>query len=92
MRIGFDLILLILTHKGALTPGGINMSETIKYLSAKQIAESDHYPFTLGQIRHYLLMRHRNGLEKAVRKIGKRLYLRKDLFEEWIESNQGGGQ
>jgi hypothetical protein len=31
-------------------------------------------------------MRHRNGLQKAVRKIGKRLYLHRDLFEEWIES------
>jgi len=63
------------------------MSEMIKYyFSAKQIAESDCYPFTLGQIRHYLMMRHKNGLDAAVRKIGKRLYIRKDLFENWIES------
>lgn len=56
-----------------------------QYLSIKQIAESDQYPFTLGQMRHYLILRHRNGLQKAVRKIGKRLYLRVDLWEEWIE-------
>ena len=55
------------------------MSE-FQYLSIRQIAESERYPFTLGQIRHYLLMRHRNGLDKAVFKIGKRLYLRQDLF------------
>jgi hypothetical protein len=60
------------------------------YLSPSDIVETNEYPFTLGQIRHYLQMRHRNGLDKAVRKIGKRLYLRKDLFEQWIESNQGG--
>lgn len=66
--------------------------ENIQYLTTTQIAECDTYPFSLGQIRHYLLMRHRNGLDKAVRKIGKRLYLRKDLFEQWIESNQGGNQ
>jgi len=60
------------------------MSE-YQYLSIKQIAERDQYPFTLGQMRHYLILRHRNGLESAVRKIGKRLYLRKDLFETWIE-------
>lgn len=58
--------------------------------SASQIASNPKYPFTLGQIRHYLLKRHQNGLEKAVRKIGKRLYLRRDLFEQWIESYQGG--
>jgi hypothetical protein len=61
------------------------MSE-YQYLTIKQIAEGNNYPFTLGQIRHYLIMRHKNQLHKAVRKIGKRLYLRKDLFEEWIEN------
>ena len=63
-----------------------------EYWSPQQIADSNKYPFTQGQIRHYLLKRHRNGLEKAVRKIGKRLYLRLDLFESWIEaqSTQGG--
>ena len=56
------------------------------YLEPKQIAKGNHYPFTLGQMRHFLLMRHKNGLEKAIRKVGKRLYIRADLFEEWIES------
>ena len=64
--------------------------DNIQYLTAQQIAESDYYPFTLGQIRHYLLMRHRNGLDQAVRKIGKRLYLRRDLFDRWIEEQKEG--
>jgi len=84
--------MFVLIHKDVLTSGGIHMNETVKYLSAIQIAESKCYPFTLGQVRHYLLMRHRNGLDKAVLKIGKRLYLRRDLFDQWIESNQGGDQ
>lgn len=62
-----------------------------QYLSIKQIADSDRYPFTLGQMRHYLIMRHRNGLDKAVRKIGKRLYLRQDLFDQWIEAQATKG-
>ena len=62
------------------------------YISVYQIEEDKKYPFTTGQIRYYLLKRHSNGLGKAVRKIGKRLYLRRDLFEEWIESNQGGSR
>jgi hypothetical protein len=68
------------------------MDEIAKYLSAQQIEDSPRYPFSMGQIRHFLLNRHKNGLNKAVRKIGKRLYLRRDLFEAWIESNQGGAQ
>ena len=64
------------------------MDEMIKYLSAQQIEDSLFYPFSMGQIRHFLLNRHKNGLNKAVRRIGKRLYLRQDLFEEWIEGHK----
>ena len=57
-----------------------------RYLSIKQIAESDVYPFTIGQMRLHLLNRNKNGLYKACREIGKRIYLRSDLLEDWIES------
>lgn len=55
------------------------------YVSIQDIAMMKEFPFTLGQLRHHLLKRQTNGLDKAVRKIGKRLYLRKDLFEQWVE-------
>lgn len=61
-----------------------------QYLGVSEIAKSGRYPFTIGQIRHYLTKRHQNGLEKAVRKIGKRLYLRTDLLDAWIEKQAGG--
>jgi hypothetical protein len=63
-----------------------------EYRSPQQIVDSAKYPFTMGQLRHYLLKRHKNGLDKAVRCIGKRLYLRQDLFDQWIEeqANHGG--
>jgi hypothetical protein len=57
-----------------------------EYWSPKQVVSSGKYPFTMGQIRHLLLYRHRNGLQDAVRKVGKRLVLRMDLFDQWIES------
>ncbi len=64
-----------------------------EYWSKKQVLVSGKFPFTKGQLDHFMLFRHRNGLEKAVRKIGKRCYLRMDLFEEWIESQASkGGQ
>lgn len=55
------------------------------YWSPQQIVKSGKYPFTMGQVRYLLLYRHRNGLEGAVRKVGKRLLLRVDLFDQWIE-------
>lgn len=64
--------------------------DKIEYMSLKQIADSDNYPFTIGQLRHYLMHRHRNGLETAVRKIGKRLFIRTDLFIAWIEKQARG--
>ena len=33
-----------------------------------------------------LLKKNKNGLDKCIRKIGKRLYIRIDLFDNWIES------
>lgn len=59
-----------------------------EYWSPRQIVDSGKYPFTMGQIRHLLLYRHRNGLQDAVRKIGKRLMFRLDLFEQWIEGQR----
>jgi hypothetical protein len=64
---------------------------TFEYWSPRQIVVSGKYPFTMGQIRHFLLYRHRNGLQDAVRKVGKRLVLRIDLFDLWIESHGKGG-
>ena len=57
-----------------------------EYWSPQQIVSSGRYPFTIGQIRHLLLHRHRNGLEEVVRKVGKRLVFRIDLFDQWIEA------
>lgn len=58
------------------------------YWSPRQIVESGKYPLSMGQIRHLLLHRHRNGLQEAVRKVGKRLMLRVDLLDKWFESQK----
>lgn len=60
----------------------------IQYSSIEQLVESPKYPFTEPQLRHYLLHRHKNGLGAAVRKIGKRLYVRVDLFDAWLEAQK----
>lgn len=65
------------------------MNDSFKYLSTEQVVKNGKYPFTMPMIRHYLLHRHSNGLQHAVRKIGKRLFIRMDLFDDWIEK-QGG--
>jgi len=62
-----------------------------EYWSPQQIVSSGKYPLSMGQLRHLLLYRHKNGLQSSVRRIGKRLVLRIDLFARWIEM-QGEGK
>jgi hypothetical protein len=57
-------------------------------MNTKQIIACGKYPFTMGQLRQLLLFRHRNGLDNCVRKIGKTLLIRMDLFEKWIEEQK----
>ena len=59
------------------------MSE-MKYLTIDQVCED--FPFTKGQIRYFLMHRKENGINTCLRKIGKRIYIRKDLLEKWIDS------
>ena len=68
----------------------LNISDNVKYLSINQIAQDPKYPFSIGQLRHYMMHRHKNCLDNAVRKIGKRLFVRMDRFDAWIEKQIGG--
>lgn len=56
-----------------------------EYWSINQIIESGKYPFTKGQLRHFVLHKEKNGLKHAIRKIGKCLIFKMDIFDKWIE-------
>ena len=56
-----------------------------EYVTVKQLSKDPNLCFTEAMLRYYLLNRQRNGLAKAVRKIGRKMVLRKDLFISWIE-------
>ncbi len=58
-----------------------------EYLTAERLSKDPRCPFNKGQIRHHLLHRDTNGLNKAARKVGKTLLIRMDLFLDWIESH-----
>ena len=74
--------MLVPNHKGS------NMSSSaVKYKTIKQIVNEGNYPFSLGQMRHFLLNRENNGLKIAIRKIGKCVYIRTDLFDKWLDAH-----
>lgn len=56
-----------------------NTDELIDFNNA--IAES---PLTPSQGRWALFHREQNGLAPAVRKIGKRIYLRRNKWKQWL--------
>ena len=59
-----------------------------EYATVKQLAADPNLCFSEAMIRYYLLNQHRNGLSKAVRRIGRKLFVRKDLFLDWIEQTE----
>ena len=56
-----------------------------EYVTVKQLAEDPTLCFTEPMLRYYILHRHKNGLAKAIRHIGRKCVLRKDIFIQWIE-------
>lgn len=55
------------------------------YCTIKQIANDPTFCFTVPMLRYYVLHSHRNGLSKAIRRVGRKVLIRRDQFIEWIE-------
>lgn len=64
-----------------------NDCQNIQYITVKQAAADKSLCFSEAMLRYYLLHAHKNGLSKAVRRIGKKLVLRRDLLLQWIEDH-----
>lgn len=58
------------------------------YCTVRQLADDPALGFTIPMLRHYILHSHKNGLAPAIRRIGRKILIRKDLFIDWIESKQ----
>lgn len=64
------------------------MSEIVEnkiYCTVQQIVDDPSFCFSESMIRYYILHSHKNGLRKALRKIGRKIVIRRDLFVAWIE-------
>lgn len=58
----------------------------IQYVTVKQLAQDPAFCFTEAMIRYYLVHRASNGLSFAVRKLGRKTLIRRDLFLNWLET------
>lgn len=55
------------------------------YCTVKQIADDPRFCFTVPMLRYYLLHAHSNGLAPALRRVGRKILIRRDLFIDWLE-------
>lgn len=53
--------------------------ELPQYCTVQQIVNDRSFCFTESMLRYYILHAHKNGLKKAIRKIGRKILLRRDL-------------
>lgn len=66
-------------------------NEDKRYCTIKQIASDSSFCFTAAMLRYYVLHAHKNGLANALRRIGRKVLIRRDLFIEWIEKQSCRG-
>ena len=65
-----------------------NPSESIispQYCTVQQIVDDRLFCFTESMLRYYILHAHKNGLAKALRRIGRKVLIRRDLLITWLE-------
>lgn len=60
-----------------------------KYLTVNQMAEKCP-AFSSNSLRYHIFNETKNGLDKAIKRIGRKVLINEDLFFEWIESHDGG--
>ena len=61
-----------------------------RLLTVRQFSEA-HPAFTVGSLRHFLFFRESNGLDVAVRRVGRKLLLSERDFFAWIEATNAKG-
>lgn len=63
----------------------IERNSNQSYCTVNQIASDPAFCFSVPMLRYYILHAHKNGLTKALRHIGRKILIRRDLFIEWLE-------
>ena len=59
------------------------------YLTVKQVAEK--FPaFSEASLRYHLFHSETNNLDKAIRRVGRKILVSESLFLAWIEEQNGG--
>ena len=51
---------------------------------------NEYFQFpSVGALRQYIFYGHKNGFNKVIRRMGKRIYICVSDFKSWVDSNSG---
>lgn len=65
---------------------GRSVSKDELWCYANDIVKFERYPFDKSALQWLMRHRHKNGLDKVVQRRDRRLLIRLDLFEDWLNS------
>ena len=67
------------------------MTETqqLKWATVRQTAEQ-YKSFSEGSLRYWIFNSRKNGLEKCLRRIGSKLLINLEEFDQWIDDHKEG--
>lgn len=61
------------------------------YLTVKQMA-AKHQIFSENSLRYHIFHEKSNGLDIAIRRVGRKILLNEDAFFEWVENQSSPSQ
>lgn len=59
------------------------------YLTVKQMA-AKHPAFSEASLRYHIFHETKNGIDKVIKRIGRKILIDEDLFFQWLEDMNGG--
>lgn len=59
-----------------------------RFLTKKQLLATGKYPFSLNALSLLIFKSKENGLDEAVFRVGRRVLIREDLFDNWLQSRK----
>lgn len=65
------------------------LQTTKKYIPVPDWGKHHEWP-RVGGLRNLIFNRHKNGFDRVIRKVGKRVLIDEAAFFVWVEEQQGG--
>lgn len=59
------------------------------YLTVKQMA-AKHPAFSEASLRYHIFNETTNGIDKAIKRVGRKILINENKFFEWLEGQDGG--